>query len=122
VAEVDPDKIIICHCTDCQIISGGPYRANVPAPIDKFALRGEPKLYVKTADSGRKLAVAFCGECGSALYSAALDKPAVVNLRLGAVKERAQLTPKGQFWCRSAMPWAMDIRQIPQSPNQARPT
>ena len=26
VAEVNPDYVIICHCTDCQTISGSPYR------------------------------------------------------------------------------------------------
>ena len=25
-AEVDPDRASICHCTDCQILSGSPYR------------------------------------------------------------------------------------------------
>lgn len=120
-AEINPDRVVICHCTDCQTISGAPYRANVPVAPDKFRLRGEPKAYVKTAASGNKLVLSFCGECGSALYSAKLDNPPVYNLRLGAVKERAQLVPKAQFWCSSAMPWAMDISGIPQIQEQTRP-
>lgn len=119
-AEIDPDRVIICHCTDCQTISGAPYRANVPVPPDKFKLRGQPKTYVKTAESGNAIALRFCAECGTALYSSKLDNPAVLNLRLGAVKQRAQLAPKAQFWCRSAMPWAMDISRIPQAPDQSR--
>jgi hypothetical protein len=120
-AEIDPERVIICHCSDCQTSSGAPYRANVAAPIDTFKLRGEPTTYVKTADSGTKVGVSFCGACGSALYSAKLENPVVVNLRLGAVKHRAQLTPRAQFWCDSAMPWVMDISSIPQSPDQSRP-
>jgi hypothetical protein len=117
-AEIDPERVVICHCTDCQTSSGAPYRANVPAPAGTFTLRGQPKEYVKTAASGNKLVVAFCGDCGSALYSAKLENPAFFNLRLGAVKQRAQLTPKAQFWCGSAMPWVMDISRIPQSQDQ----
>ena len=30
-AEVNPRRTIICHCTDCQTISGAPYRVNVVA-------------------------------------------------------------------------------------------
>jgi hypothetical protein len=120
-AEIDPERVIICHCTDCQTNSGAPYRANVPVATDKINLRGRPKTYVKTADSGNKLLVAFCGDCGSALYSTKLEKALVLNLRLGAVKQRAQLVPKAQFWCGSAMPWAMDISRIPQAPNQTLP-
>ena len=31
-ATIDPEQIGICHCTDCQTLSGSPYRASVPAP------------------------------------------------------------------------------------------
>jgi hypothetical protein len=110
-ARIDPERVIICHCTDCQTISGAPYRANVPVATENFRLTGEPKLYVKTADSGRKITTAFCGECGAAIYSARPER-GYLNLRLGAVKERAELAPKLQGFCRSAMPWAMDITGV----------
>ncbi len=120
-AEIDPERVMICHCSDCQNSSGAPYRANVPAALETFMLRGEAKIYLKKAASGNEIAIAFCGDCGTALYSKKAENAAVLNLRLGAVKQRAQLTPKAQFWCRSAMPWAMDIRDIPQSMGQTRP-
>jgi hypothetical protein len=118
-AEVNPEYVVICHCTDCQTMSGAPYRASVPAKAENFTLRGEPKTYVKTAASGNKRVLAFCADCGSALYSTTLEDVLVYNLRLGAVKQRAQLIPKAQGWCRSAMPWAMDISGIPHVPGQA---
>ena len=120
-AEINPEYVIICHCTDCQTISGAPYRANVPVKTHNLKLRGQPKTYVKTADSGNKLTQAFCADCGSALYSSKLEDPDFFMLRLGAVKQRAQLIPKIQGWCRSAMPWAMDISRIPQVPDKTLP-
>ena len=52
-AEVDPDKAGICHCTDCQILSGTAFRTLVPIPEDAFTLlSGQPKTYIKTGDSG----------------------------------------------------------------------
>ena len=113
VAAINPDKVIICHCTDCQTISGAPYRANVPVAIERFELSGQPKIYVKTGDSGARIATAFCGVCGSALYSSKVEAPSYFNLRLGAVKQRAQLAPKAQGFCQSAMPWVMDLSVIP---------
>jgi hypothetical protein len=110
-AEVDPKNVIICHCTDCQTFSGAPYRANVPVLVENFRMTGEPRTYVKRGDSGRDVTTAFCGECGAALYSAAAHRP-YLNLRLGAVKQRAQLPPKSQGFCRSAMPWATDISGV----------
>ena len=61
VAEIDPDTVGICHCTDCQTLSGSAFRTSVRAAKDAFSLRsGQPKIYVKTAESGNKRAQAFC--------------------------------------------------------------
>jgi hypothetical protein len=120
-AEIDPEKVVICHCTDCQVISGAPYRASVPALAEKLTLRGEPRTYVKTADSGNKRLHGFCGACGSAIYATTTENQRVFNLRVGTIKQRAALVPKSQGFCRSAMAWAMDISGIPQVPDKKLP-
>ena len=52
-AEVDPDNVGICHCTDCQALSASAFRVGVTASEDDFKiLSGELKIYVKTAESG----------------------------------------------------------------------
>ncbi len=58
-AEIEPHDVFICHCTDCQHFSGGPYRASVRAPVETVAMQGEPKVYVKTAESGAERAQGF---------------------------------------------------------------
>jgi len=68
-AEIDPARVVVCHCTDCQVLSGAPLRAVVPTPIEKFSLlRGEPKSYVKVAQSGNRRSQVFCADCGTALW------------------------------------------------------
>jgi hypothetical protein len=119
VAEIDPDKVGICHCTDCQTLSGSAFRTSVPAAREAFSLRGgQPKIYVKTAESGAKRAQAFCPECGSPIYSAAVSEPPVFNIRVGTVRQRAELRPKTQGWCRSALDWVMDLHSIRQFAKQ----
>jgi hypothetical protein len=115
-ARVDPARVVLCHCADCQTMSGAPYRANVPVLLRNFRLAGTPKAYVKTGASGNAIVTAFCGDCGSALYSHRRGEPSYLNLRLGAVRQRAELPPKLQGFCDSAMAWAMDIRGIAESP------
>ena len=118
-AEINPDNVIICHCIDCQTISGAPYRVNVPVLIEKFALSGEPKIYVKTGGSGGKVDTAFCANCGAALYSSRGEAPRFVYLRVGSVNQRAELSPKAQGCCGSAMPWAMDISEVRRIPERS---
>ncbi|MEO1307440.1 MAG: GFA family protein, partial [Pseudomonadota bacterium] len=47
-AEIDPQKPRICHCTDCQKLSGGPFRVVVAVSEADFRITaGTPKIYVK---------------------------------------------------------------------------
>jgi hypothetical protein len=117
-AEVEPSQVMLCHCSDCQVLSGSPYRHVVPAPVESFSLVGEPKRYIKTAESGNQRVQAFCPECGTPIYSSATDNPAWVSVRLGCVTQRAALAPHAQIWHRSAMPWLSDLKSVPASPEQ----
>jgi hypothetical protein len=74
---------------------------------------------VKTAESGNRRAQAFCPDCGSRLWAAAEFDTPVYNLRLGGVRQRAQLAPKSQVWCNSALPWSMDLGAVKQHPKNA---
>ena len=107
-ADVDPDEVYVCHCTDCQSISGSPFRWAVSVAEEAFKLlSGEPKTYIKTSDSGATSHQLFCPECASPLYSTAIgDGPKFFNLRLGTARQRADLRPRVQVWCRSAQDWA----------------
>ena len=69
--EADPERVMICHCTDCQTGTGSVFRTNIPVPGANFTmLSGEPTIYVKTtAESGNPRAQAFCPKCGTPIYS-----------------------------------------------------
>lgn len=115
-ATVDPESVAVCHCTDCQMLTGSVYRAAVRAPRDRFRLlSGEPRTYVKTADSGARRVHAFCPTCGTPVYSTALVEPTAYSLRLGCLRQRLELAPRRQQWCGSALPWTMDLRDLPRS-------
>ncbi len=115
-ADVDPTQLQVCHCEDCQRLSGSPFRASIPTKNLTFT-RGQPKVYIKlTAASGRKRAQAFCPDCGSPFYAGPAEPTpdAVYNLRFGTINERAQLTPYRAIWCETAVPWAEDISGLPK--------
>jgi len=118
-AEIDPETVSICHCTDCQTLTGTAYRTNVRSLEGTFKLlAGQPKIYVKTAESGNKRAHGFCPECGTPIYSTTVSNPKVHGLRVGTIRQRAELRPKHQGWCRSALPWVQDLSPLPQFAKQ----
>jgi hypothetical protein len=65
-AEIDPERVSICHCTDCQTLTGSPYRVTVICSGDQIRITGKPpKTYAKAGDNGRTRVEHFCPDCGS---------------------------------------------------------
>jgi hypothetical protein len=117
VAEIDPNRVEICHCTDCQAFSSSAFRIVVPAEPGTFQLlTGEPTKFVKTAESGTKRVQAFCPTCGTPIYSGPADEsasePAFLGLRVGSLLQRDQLPPKEQYWTRSRRHWLDDLDRL----------
>jgi len=113
-AEIDPEKVIVCHCTDCQAMSGTAYRTVVFVPESQFnLLNGDLTRYVKTADSGNKRAMMFCSECGTQIYATSLEGDnKMLGLRVGTARQRGELRPRKQYWCRSALDWVADLGAV----------
>jgi len=114
-AEADPEKTQVCHCTDCQTATGTAFRVSIPVPGATLKITGKPAIYVKTtAESGRPRVQAFCGTCGSPIYSTTPGEGVQPSytLRVGILRQRDQLTPRRQFSWRSAQSWVTDIAGV----------
>jgi hypothetical protein len=112
-ALIDPEHVGICHCTDCQVLSGSAFRIGALAKKEDFRLlSGQPKIYVKTAQSGNKRAQAFCPECGTHIYSANATDSQVFTIRVGTARQRDRIVPRVQIWCKSAQDWTSDLQSI----------
>jgi hypothetical protein len=112
--ETDNSNVIVCHCSDCQRMSSGPFRAVVVTKPNgvKFT-RGEPKEYIKTAQSGNKRAQGFCAHCGTSLYATNEAKEdRVYGMRLGSVDQRDEFSPAAQIWTQSTLTWLNDLHQV----------
>jgi len=114
-ALVDPAHVRICHCVDCQSLTGSAYRVTVRAAKDDLRIwAGEPKVYTRYGDNGRKRLQYFCGDCGSPLFTTGEGEDAAIwGIRWGSIAQRRALTPSSQIWHRSAAQWADNIRDLP---------
>jgi hypothetical protein len=119
--EADPDKVAICHCTDCQTSTGTAFRISVPIPGATLKMTGQPATYLKiTADSGKPRLQAFCPRCGSPIYSTTPGggvQPSY-TVRVGMLRQRDRLPPRKQIWWRSARPWVTELAGVPKAERQ----
>jgi hypothetical protein len=113
-AEIDPESASVCNCTDCQVLAGSAFRVSVFVTGAFRFLSGNPKTYVKVAESGRRRVLAFCPECGTSVYSRPADgAEGYFGLRVGSLRQRDQLVPRAQYWRRSAQTWIDHIADLP---------
>lgn len=118
-AEIDPNLVAICHCSDCQTLSATAFRTIVPVPTQNFKLTGQVKIYIKTGESGAKRQQAFCPNCETGIYAtSAEENPEFYNIRLGTAQQKDQLVPKAQYWSRSALGWLGQLEATPKQQKQ----
>ena len=119
--EADPEKVGICHCTDCQTGTGSAFRVSVPVSGATFKMSGEPTRYVKTtADSGNPRVQAFCPRCGSPIFSTTPGEgpqPTYI-VRVGILRQRKEFTPTKQNWFRSAQSWVTGLGAVHKNEKQ----
>ena len=100
-AEVDPQRVAFCHCTDCQINSGCAMGWVIAVVGERFELKS------------------FCPECGTRIVAKPVDgEQGIVSLRAGSVRQRAQLPPRVHLWARSAQPWIDALHELPKLEKQ----
>ena len=117
-AEIEPEAVGICHCTDCQQLTGSAFRVTVSTPAIRFRLTGKmPTRYEKRADNGATRLQFFCGDCGSPIYTTGVGEDAeAVGIRWGSINQRGEMKPQHQIWCRSAVDWLDEITSLPGRP------
>ena len=76
----------VCHCTQCRKAQGGPFAAVIPVDAAAFHfIQGADLLSAYESSPGKQRA--FCGRCGSPVYSRREALPGVLRLRAGLIDE-----------------------------------
>ena len=96
---------LLCHCTDCQTVSGAAAYAAYGVPSDSLHItRGEPAHFEVTADSGRINSRHFCPTCGTRVW-AVLEEMGMVSVNGLALDDRSHFQPAANHMASSAPNW-----------------
>ena len=111
---VQPKFQYLCHCRDCQRMSGSGYLPLLAIPLEGFQIEGDLTFYERTADSGRAAREAFCSRCGSRLFGDGEGIPGVVVVTAGSLDNPNGFTPDAHIHTRSRNHWDTIADQLPQ--------
>jgi hypothetical protein len=110
----EPGPANYCHCADCRRCTGSAFNIGVRVEAQLFRIvRGSPRSFTKTGDSGNALTRHFCAECGSPLYTSSPRHPEVYYLKAGCLDDPATVRVTHQNWVMSRVPWASISADLP---------
>ena len=106
-ATVDPARVSVCHCTDCQTETGSAFVINALIEADRVELLGgAPEAVLTPSESGKGQTVWRCPACHVALWSNyAGAGPGVHFVRVGTLDDSAACPPDAHIFTRSKLPW-----------------
>jgi hypothetical protein len=99
----EPNRIGICHCTDCRQESGSAFTFYGVWPASQFESQGETAEY-----SGR----CFCPQCGSRMFSADETE---AEIKLGILDDAPTgFSPTYELWIKRRENWLRPVEGAEQ--------
>jgi hypothetical protein len=113
----EPVAFALCHCRDCQYVSGGEPASVVVVMRDALKVtKGATKGYTKQGDSGKSVTRHFCANCGTPMFSDVEANPDIWVVKAGSMDDPSWLKPGVVLYTDSAQPWAHMAEGIPHFP------
>jgi hypothetical protein len=106
---------IYCHCATCRRANGSAFAANAPVRtryVEWLTGRETITEYESTPGKFR----AFCGRCGSPVYSRLVADPEILRIRIGTLDGDPERRAFAHFWVSAKAPWFEITDGLPQYP------
>ncbi len=115
--------VVYCHCSQCRRANGTAFAAN--ANVARSNIKFESGLAsVREYESSPGKFRAFCGHCGSPVYSRTAGDDATLRIRLGLLDQDPGRRSLAHCFVASKAPWfeiADALPQFPQGPPARKP-
>lgn len=103
----------LCHCRQCRRAHGSAFSASAPVQKVRFRfVNGEDSITEFESRPGKFRA--FCGKCGSQLYSRLDAIPGILRLRVGVINEPLGTKATRHIYVGSKSDWFDITDDLPQ--------
>ncbi|HEY5808241.1 MAG TPA: GFA family protein [Povalibacter sp.] len=105
---------VICHCRDCQRVSGSGGVPVMGVSKARFRVTGEPAQFAVEGGSRKQAIRHFCPDCGSLLFGTPEVIPDTVTLYVGSLDDPNVFKPEHSMFVRDRPCWARIDAAIPE--------
>lgn len=93
------EKAIMCHCASCQKQSASAFGSVIVVPTEAVSVvSGQPKQWLRVADSGNEVLANFCETCGTRVWHGDIEKDAMLKVRAGSLDDPIDFSKAIQIW------------------------
>ena len=105
--EIDgaPIVVAICHCLDCQRLTGTGHSTGAMFAETGIRISGQPSAYRMESNAGNMVTRLFCGICGSPLFGRNSGMPGVMTVAMGTLDDSGGMLPQVAIFARSRRDW-----------------
>ena len=104
--EGEPVRVSICHCLDCRRRTGSAFGVQARFREEQVRPAGDAAVFVRTADSGRRVSQRFCPQCGTTVWWTLQREPGIVAVAVGAFADPGFPAPWVEVYRERRSPWA----------------
>ena len=112
----EPLNVRLCHCRNCQKITGSAFFARAMFPLAAVKVTGPVTSFQSSGDLHRL----FCSACGSTI-GARRDSRGVMSVTLGTLDDPDALPPTAHIFITRKVAWLKLDDDLPKYPEWAPP-
>jgi hypothetical protein len=112
-SNADPQAVMHCCCEDCRKSSGTGHCTHIVIPKNAFDVTGDVTRFSHLGGSGNTVTKAFCGTCGSPVYSTNSGYPETVFPRASILDDPERVQPQMVVFAKSAISWDKQDEALP---------
>ena len=106
----EPNRVVICHCFQCQRRSGSVFADNAYfARAALVAVEGEAHEFSRATERGGRVTFHFCPQCGSSVYWDLSLEPNIIGLAVGAFADPGFAKPSRSVFGVTRHHWVSDV-------------
>ena len=110
----DPLFAVLCHCRDCQRISGTGHTPVLGMPIGQFTFTGETRTYAARGIRGKHAVRHFFPTCGSLLFGMPGSVPDAVSIYVGSLDDPSVFKPSVAVFTSYRHHWDRGAASLPE--------
>ena len=104
---------VLCHCRDCQRVSGTGHVPVMGVRKSTFRVTGETKTYGVLGGSQKQAIRHFCPNCGSLLFGTPEVVPDIVTLYVGSLDDPNAFRSLLQFPWKAILNHTLHVFEVP---------